>query len=174
MYKYVFFFTESKHYRSIDSDGFLPIAPSFHPFFRSSNLNPYFSTPPLYYRSNPSIYSSTTQSPYFEDELTILKGGILNLDDYREPFEAAAAAATVRYNYRSDQFSNFKDFADIVDLDSDNSYVVKVYAHKNSTKFEPNNILDTLQMLDQQKHENKTFEKSKLMNGGAKKKIEII
>lgn len=55
-------------------------------------------------------------------------------------------------HYSDDPFANFKDFADITaGIDSDFSNVVAVYAKHNSTKHEPNNILEQLQLIDEEK-----------------------
>lgn len=57
-------------------------------------------------------------------------------------------------HYSDDPFANFKDFADITaGIDADFSHVVAVYAKKNSTKVkhEPNNILEQLQLIDEEK-----------------------
>jgi hypothetical protein len=55
-------------------------------------------------------------------------------------------------HHSDDPFANFKDFADITaGIDSDFSHYIVVYAKKNSTKHEPRNILEQLEMLDRQK-----------------------
>ncbi|KAG5683829.1 hypothetical protein PVAND_013092 [Polypedilum vanderplanki] len=54
--------------------------------------------------------------------------------------------------FSDNPFANFKDFADITagaDV-SDFSNLVVIYANRNSTKHEPRNILEQLQLLDQQ------------------------
>lgn len=61
-----------------------------------------------------------------------------------------------------DPFANFKDFADITaGVDTDFSHVVAVYANKNSTKHEPQNILEQLEMIDQEKYETEASESIK-------------
>jgi hypothetical protein len=63
---------------------------------------------------------------------------------------------------RDDPFANFKDFADITaGVDTDFSHTVLVYANKNSTKHEPNNILEQLEMIDQEKYETEASESIK-------------
>ena len=55
-------------------------------------------------------------------------------------------------HFSDDPFANFKDFADITagaDV-SDFSHIVVIYANRNSTKHEPRNILEQLQLLDQE------------------------
>lgn len=57
-------------------------------------------------------------------------------------------------HYSDDPFANFKDFADITaGIDSDFSHFVEVYANKNSSnvKYEPKNILEQLEMIDEEK-----------------------
>lgn len=62
-----------------------------------------------------------------------------------------------------DPFANFKDFADITaGLDSDFTHLVAVYAKSNSseTKHEPKNILEQLQMIDEEKRNEKEATRS--------------
>lgn len=57
-------------------------------------------------------------------------------------------------HYSDDPFSDFKDFADITaGIDSDFSHLVPVYAKNDSALkvHEPNNILEQLQMIDEEK-----------------------
>lgn len=61
--------------------------------------------------------------------------------------------------YSDDPFANFRDFADITaGIDSDFSHFVVVYANKNSTKtakHEPKNIFEQLEMIDEEKRNEK-------------------
>lgn len=66
------------------------------------------------------------------------------------PFERSKQQKPQQFS--DNPFANFKDFADITagaDV-SDFSNLVVIYANRNSTKHEPRNILEQLQLLDQQ------------------------
>lgn len=60
-----------------------------------------------------------------------------------------------------DPFANFKDFADITaGVDTDFSHHVVVYANKDTSKHEPRNILEQLELIDQQNDEQTEVEPS--------------
>lgn len=62
-------------------------------------------------------------------------------------------------HHSHDPFASFKDFADITaGVDSDFTNLVVIYANKNSTKHEPRNILEQLQLLDDQQRESENHE----------------
>lgn len=79
-------------------------------------------------------------------------GSSFHDSDHGRPFALPLEST----HYSDDPFANFKDFADLTGgMESDFSHAIPVVARKNSTtaRHEPNNILDTLEMIDEEKRE---------------------
>lgn len=151
----------------------------FHSYFHSTPS----TSRPFAFRH---IVSSSTRfessTPQYRDEdsilgsghFTIMKGGRFYTEDeerdqdYYEEFYNANSGRPVaqplakKTQNPDDPFANFKDFADITaGVDTDFSHIVAVYANKNSTKHEPRNILEQLEMIDQEKYETEANESIK-------------
>lgn len=94
------------------------------------------------------------------------------------PQTAPYVQPPTQFNYAADdQFSNFRDFADInTPTDPAYSQFVVVYANKNSTAptvhQNPKNIFEQLQLLDQEVVEEKKTATSKFKNKLANTKLE--
>lgn len=76
--------------------------------------------------------------------------------------------------YPDEQFSNFRDFADInTPTDPAYSQFVVVYANKNSTSSHPNpkNIIEQLQLLDKETDEQRKDKKNSLSKSKFKQKL---
>jgi len=156
-------FAEQNLFPSFFRSGHKLVPSSARPFANKPN-------PSLAGRYTSSLSSSSTRAPYDESilgsgDFTVLRGGTFWADndgpitsDYYgsdssfydttsgRPFALPLSSSGPHYS--DDPFADFKDFADInAGVDSDFSHHIPVYAHKNA-KHEPNNILETLELLD--------------------------
>lgn len=153
----------------------------FSSFFRSghhhlSAARP-FSSNQYFGGSSNGRFASSTRAPLDDSilgsgDFSVLRGGTFYADGdtRRRPSQDYFGGGSSFYesansgrpfalplespHYSDDPFANFKDFADITaSIDADFSHVVAVYAKKNSTavKHEPNNILEQLQLIDEEK-----------------------
>lgn len=175
---------ESRHY----SSGFVPIIPPalnpiyahqdfFHSYYRST---PSTSRPfAVRHLSSSNGYASSSTisptTPYDESllgsgDFTIMRGGTFYPEgeernrDYGSEFYDANNGRPFTLpleQHPDDPFANFKDFADITaGVDTDFSHLVVLYANKNSTKHEPQNILEQLELIDQQREKDETEAKA--------------
>lgn len=188
---YIYFFRstdadESRQYSPIDT-GFVPIIPThLNPIYAQQNFyrNFFHSTPST---SRPfAVRHITTTTPYDESllgsgDFTIMKGGTFYPEgeeksrDYGSEFydsnsgRPAFALALERPHQRPDDpFENFKDFADLTaGVDTDFSHLSIVYVNKSSTKHEPRNILEQLELIDQQKKDETEAKNSAPIKSGA-------
>ena len=119
--------------------------------------------------------SSYDQSILGSGDFTVLRGGTFYPEGEEKKNDFYGSGSTFfdsnsgrpfalpleQSHYSDDPFASFKDFADLTaGVDSDFTNLVVIYANKNSTKHEPRNILEQLQMLDHQESENHETEVS--------------
>lgn len=154
-------------------------AQNFLPFFRDvqplGHSRPYYTQESHRFASNRQYDQSILGSgdfgvirggTFYQDNDPPIRG--LESNDYYSFYKnnghghgpQAAPYTQAKYNsFGDDQFSNFRDFADInTPTDPAYSHFVVVYANKNSTTSNhpnPKNIFEQLQLLDEEKAQEK-------------------
>lgn len=151
----------SSHYRN----GYLSTSRPFSLRHISSTGTFNRLTPSTRAPTSPS-YDDQTKSILGSGDFTVLRGGTFYPEGEEKKNDFYDSGSTFydssngrpialpleQSHYSDDPFASFKDFADITaGVDSDFTNIVVIYANKNSTKHEPRNILEQLQMLDEQK-----------------------
>lgn len=152
----------SSHYRN----GYLSTSRPFSLRHISSTATFNRLTPSTRAPTSPSSSYDQTKSILGSGDFTVLRGGTFYPEGEEKKNDFYGSGSTFydsnnghpialpleQSHYSDDPFASFKDFADITaGVDSDFTNIVVIYANKNSTKHEPRNILEQLQMLDQQK-----------------------
>lgn len=153
-------------------------AQNFLPFFRDAqplgHSRPYYTQESHRFAANRQYDQSILGSgdfgvirggTFYQDNDPPIRG--LESNDYYSFYKnnghghgpQAAPYTQPKFNsFGDDQFSNFRDFADInTPTDPAYSHFVVVYANKNSTSTHPNpkNIFEQLQLLDEEKAQEK-------------------
>ncbi|KAL7028028.1 hypothetical protein ACKWTF_005700 [Chironomus riparius] len=152
----------SSHYRN----GYLSTSRPFSLRHISSTATFNRLTPSTRAPTSTSSSYDQTKSILGSGDFTVLRGGTFYPEGEEKKNDFYGSGSTFfdsnngrpfalpleQSHYSDDPFASFKDFADITaGVDSDFTNIVVIYANKNSTKHEPRNILEQLQLLDQQK-----------------------